>query len=170
MTDRMNRIKTSKKKFVNHRGICRHKTPEIGMPHSLQYDKRSMRTNVFSLTAAVVVCMLMHITYSLPPVLICVWRQRLLWTASHCGASPAVNFQAWDSISGVQLCPQVLTLKKVHGNCPISLLLIKYLSERLPLRMFSFFLFRPNIFYTYTVISKTVFAKASTERWHHLQI
>lgn len=32
----------------------------------------------------------------------------LLWPASHHSASPAVNFLPEDSVSGVQLCPQVL--------------------------------------------------------------
>lgn len=40
----------------------------------------------------------------------------LLWPASHHSASPAVNFLPEDSVSGVQLCPQVLGVKKEQSN------------------------------------------------------
>lgn len=50
------------------------------------------------------------------------WRPppSLLWTASHHSASPVANFLPKDSFSGVQLCPQVLGVKKEQSNYSIS--------------------------------------------------
>lgn len=39
-----------------------------------------------------------------------------LWPASHHSASLAVNFLPEDSVSGVQLCPEVLGVKKEQSN------------------------------------------------------
>lgn len=47
-----------------------------------------------------------------------VWRRPLLWTAFDHSASPAVNVPSEDSISGVQLCPQALVLKKSITSFP----------------------------------------------------
>lgn len=42
--------------------------------------------------------------------------QPLLWALSYISSSPAVNLLPEDSISGVQLCPQVHGVKKVQSN------------------------------------------------------
>lgn len=75
--------------------------------------------------------MLMHIRHRL-----LFWYARLVLKEapavlhiSLCRASPAVNPQPRDSISGVQLRLYVPALTKMHGNCPISLPLLKNLSE-----------------------------------------
>ena len=135
--------------------------------------KRSMGTHALLLAA-------WRCIYSLPFWYACMSFKEAATppprAAFHRWASPAVNFCSEGSVSGVQLCPRALVLKRVHGNYPIyQLLLMKNSSQGV---FFFFFYFSPRwpcfILHVYSNFKnkkkqKTLIEKASSERWHHLE-
>ena len=127
--------------------------------------KRSMGTHALLLAA-------WRCIYSLPFWYACMSFKEAATppprAAFHRWASPAVNFCSEGSVSGVQLCPRALVLKRVHGNYPIyQLLLMKNSSQGV---FFFFFILAPGdhaLYCMYTATSKT--KQKKNTHWKGLQ-